>query len=59
MMGEVRTHNWVFYSHVICSGTKIQNYPSRQLDGFYSHVICSGTKIQPPKHPQDICFTVT
>ena len=34
-----------FYSHVICSGTKINFKVLFYLFMFYSHVICSGTKI--------------
>ena len=34
-----------FYSHVICSGTKMQTLEVIQGPRFYSHVICSGTKI--------------
>ena len=34
-----------FYSHVICSGTKIVNKDEQAMKAFYSHVICSGTKI--------------
>ena len=36
--------NW-FYSHVICLGTKIQEYEFATIQMFYSHVICLGTKI--------------
>ena len=34
-----------FYSHVICSGTKIILGTIFHQRVFYSHVICSGTKI--------------
>ena len=34
-----------FYSHVICSGTKILLCPVNHFVKFYSHVICPGTKI--------------
>ena len=35
----------MFYSHVICLGTKIDS-PGASASGlFYSHVICLGTKI--------------
>ena len=35
----------MFYSHVICLGTKIIAYTFYQLSWFYSHVICLGTKM--------------
>ena len=35
----------MFYSHVICLGTKISCPSSQFLNSFYSHVICLGTKI--------------
>ena len=35
----------VFYSHVICLGTKIVMLGVRVVRLFYSHVICLGTKI--------------
>ena len=38
-----------FYSHVICSGTKITMVKKGEMLKFYSHVICSGTKINPVK----------
>ena len=34
-----------FYSHVICSGTKIAKGNTIYRIKFYSHVICSGTKM--------------
>ena len=36
----------MFYSHVICLGTKIDEEISFSIVEFYSHVICLGTKIQ-------------
>ena len=36
----------MFYSHVICSGTKIKTTLKGEKLEFYSHVICSGTKIE-------------
>ena len=35
----------MFYSHVICLGTKISLLLVYTISGFYSHVICLGTKI--------------
>ena len=35
----------LFYSHVICSGTKIELGLFQLRLKFYSHVICSGTKM--------------
>ena len=35
----------MFYSHVICLGTKIISWVFRIYPQFYSHVICLGTKI--------------
>ena len=35
----------MFYSHVICLGTKMKEVSKMQRYQFYSHVICLGTKI--------------
>ena len=35
----------MFYSHVICLGTKISISHISSATAFYSHVICLGTKI--------------
>ena len=36
----------MFYSHVICLGTKIWRLVHKICPAFYSHVICLGTKIE-------------
>ncbi len=38
-------HSGLFYSHVICLGTKMNRVVPFNGIGFYSHVICLGTKI--------------
>ena len=48
-----------FYSHVICSGTKIVEIKNYCGDVFYSHVICSGTKIATANVSVISGFTVT
>ncbi len=35
----------MFYSHVICLGTKIGHDTCGDRSVFYSHVICLGTKM--------------
>ncbi len=45
-----------FYSHVICSGTKIAPQAVYHGCWFYSHVICSGTKMQGLISPSTLGF---
>ena len=35
----------MFYSHIICLGTKIVLVVVTEWNRFYSHIICLGTKI--------------
>ena len=49
----------MFYSHVICSGTKIDAICELYSNLFYSHVICSGTKIGISVNSDGVRFTVT
>ena len=49
----------MFYSHVICSGTKIDTNTKQIVEMFYSHVICSGTKIKQEFQAWGSSFTVT
>ena len=45
-----------FYSHVICSGTKILPTVHKTVVAFYSHVICSGTKIKQIGRKREVLF---
>ena len=49
----------MFYSHVICLGTKIVCSNTRYRKMFYSHVICLGTKIDFQFVIPFMSFTVT
>ena len=49
----------LFYSHVICLGTKIIDKEYSVEVVFYSHVICLGTKIVICSRDNRRSFTVT